>query len=83
MQIFPAAALALVLILPGAAGAQRFPEKPVHMIVPYPPGGSIDVVARSIAQKFQESTGQPMVVENRGGAAGLIGADAAAKHRRK
>ena len=74
-----AASLAFAVIAPNGALAQKYPDKPVRMIVPFPPGGSIDVIARAVAQKFQENTGQPMVVDNRGGAAGLIGGDAVAK----
>ncbi|MCX7152018.1 MAG: tripartite tricarboxylate transporter substrate binding protein [Proteobacteria bacterium] len=73
---------ALVLaaaLFAGAALAQGYPAKPVRIIVPYPPGGGTDVVARAIAQKFQESTGQAMVVDNRPGASELIGTEAAAK----
>ena len=61
------------------AWAQSFPSKPLKIIVPFPAGGTTDVVARLVAQRMSESMGQPVVVENRGGAGGAIGADAVAK----
>jgi tripartite-type tricarboxylate transporter receptor subunit TctC len=68
--------------VPGAwqmAFAQAYPSRPVRIVVPFPAGGTTDVVARIVAQRMGESMGQPFVVENRGGAAGSIGADAVAK----
>ena len=62
-----------------AAHAQSFPAKPVHLVVPFPPGGIVDIAARSVGAKIQESTGQPVVVENRAGAGGSIGTDFVAK----
>ena len=59
--------------------AQSFPSKALKIIVPFPAGGTTDVVARMVAQRMSESMGQPVVVENRGGAGGAIGADAVAK----
>ena len=72
------AALAAALIAPGAF-AQPYPGKPVRMIVGFPPGGGTDVVARVISQKLSEWYGQTVVVENRAGATGTIGADVLAK----
>ena len=57
----------------------QYPIKPIKIVVPYPPGGSTDVVARLIGQKLQESWKQPVVVENRAGASGMIGTDLVAK----
>jgi len=66
--------LVLILLLAaGAAQAQPYPTKPVRFIVPYPPGGSTDLAARTIAEPLTRSLGQQVVVENRGGAAGAIG----------
>ena len=62
-----------------AAAAQPFPSQPVKLIVPYPPGGNTDIVARLYAQKLSERLGQPVVIDNRGGAAGSLGMGIAAK----
>jgi tripartite-type tricarboxylate transporter receptor subunit TctC len=64
---------AATLALAGVAQAQGWPAKPVKIIVPYPPGGSVDVVTRKIASKLQEQTGQTFFVENKPGATGTIG----------
>jgi len=59
--------------------AQNWPAKPLRLIVAFPPGGTNDIVARSVAQRMSERLGQPLVVENRPGANGALGAEAAAK----
>jgi tripartite-type tricarboxylate transporter receptor subunit TctC len=75
-----ARALAAVLALvPLVAAAQSFPSKPVRFIVPFPPGGATDISARIVGQKLSELWGQTVVIENRGGAGGNIGAAEAAK----
>ena len=61
------------------AAAQPFPSRPVKLIVPYPAGGNTDIVARLYAQKLAERIGQPVVIDNRGGAAGSLGMGIAAK----
>ena len=71
--------LALVLLLPLAAHANDWPTRPVHIIVPYPPGGSTDVAARLIADSLARSLGQQVVVENKTGAGGIIGTQTAAQ----
>jgi tripartite-type tricarboxylate transporter receptor subunit TctC len=71
--------LILGLILSAAAAAQDWPAKPVRFIVPYPPGGGTDVIARIVQPRLAEALGQPIVIENRGGAGGAVGTEAAAK----
>ena len=70
-------AVLLALALP--AGAQDYPAKPIRFVVPYPAGGPLDTVARLLGQKVGEALGQPVVVDNKPGAGGNIGADIVAK----
>jgi tripartite-type tricarboxylate transporter receptor subunit TctC len=62
-----------------AAAAQEWPNKPVRLIVPYPPGGGTDVIARIVQQPLSEGLGQTFLIENRGGAGGAVGTEVAAK----
>lgn len=70
--------LALALA-PLVGSAQAFPDKPIRFIVPYPPGGNTDIVSRLYAQKLAERLGQPVVIDNRGGAAGTLGVGLASR----
>jgi tripartite-type tricarboxylate transporter receptor subunit TctC len=70
---------AIALLAAGAASAQQYPNHPVTMIVPFPPGGATDAIARIIQDPLQKALGQPIVVENIGGAGGMIAADKAAR----
>jgi len=71
--------LAALLLLPCLALAQTYPSKPVRLIVPFPAGGTTDLIARLMQAKFQEHLGQPIIIENRSGAGGSVGAAEAAK----
>ena len=70
---------AALLVACAAANAQSYPNRPVRLIVPYPPGGATDIVARGIAQKLTDALGQQVVVDNRGGGGQIIGTDLVAK----
>lgn len=74
-----AALCAAALFASSGALAQGFPSRPVRIIVPFPAGGTTDIIARLVGQRMGETMGQPAIVENRGGAGGSIGADAVAK----
>jgi tripartite-type tricarboxylate transporter receptor subunit TctC len=69
----------LAALLAAPAWAQSWPSKPIRVMVPFPPGGSTDIVARIVAQKLEKPLGQALVIENRGGAGGTIGAAIGAK----
>ena len=77
--LFIAALCAGAVLRPAAAFAQIYPEKPVRVVVPAPPGGALDVIARQLMQKLGASTGAQFIIDNRGGAAGSIGAESVAR----
>ena len=70
---------ATLSLLAGTAPADTYPSRAIRMIIPFPPGGTLDTVARLLAQKLSEQMGQQIVVDNRAGGNGLIGADAVSK----
>jgi len=78
-RFFTAALAASLALLAWPAVAQSYPAKPIKIVVPFPAGGTSDVLARLIGQKMTESWGQPVVVENKPGSSGNLGADAVAK----
>ena len=82
IALLGACTLAAAGLLPAAAMAQpdaQWPSKPIKWVVPFPPGGAMDVIARTLGEKAGRTLGQPFVIENRPGAGGNIGADAVAK----
>ncbi|HEV3501421.1 MAG TPA: tripartite tricarboxylate transporter substrate binding protein [Bradyrhizobium sp.] len=68
-----------VLLSPASAAAQDFPSKPIRLIVPFPPGGPNDIIARVVGQRMSELIRQPVLIDNRSGQAGVLGTDAVAK----
>jgi len=76
--VFAAVALATA-IASSAHAADTYPSRPIRVVVPYPAGGTVDTIARLVGQKVSEAVGQPVIVDNRGGAAGNIGSDNVAK----
>jgi tripartite-type tricarboxylate transporter receptor subunit TctC len=79
MQLFGCAGLALAGMAPGMSMAAEFPERPLRLVVPFPAGGPTDIVARPLAHLLSSELGQPVIVDNRGGAGGSIAADHVAK----
>jgi tripartite-type tricarboxylate transporter receptor subunit TctC len=80
MRILGALATGLSLLLwPASAAAQDFPSKPIRLIVPFPAGGPNDIIARVVGQRMSELIRQPVLIDNRGGQAGVLGTDAVAK----
>ena len=78
-SLLPATLCALFPLACGAASADIYPYKPIRLVCPIPPGGTTDLVARLLAQKLTESLGQQVIVDNRGGAGGIIGTEMVAR----
>src|SRR4051794_9209850 len=72
-------AIAALLLAATLASAQPYPAKPVRIVVPFPPGGGVDIVSRAVSEKLSARLGQPLVIDNKPGAGTTIGTDAAAK----
>ena len=72
-------AFVFMTVAAGAAFAQSFPAKPIRLLVPFPPGGGVDTLARIVGEKLSSNVGQPVVVENKPGAGGQIGVEAVAR----
>lgn len=79
MKLNPLFAAAMLMLASSATLAQTYPSRPVRLIVPYPPGGSADIVARRISEDWGKALGASMIIENKAGAGGNIGVDAVAK----
>jgi tripartite-type tricarboxylate transporter receptor subunit TctC len=82
MRPIPSLGAIVAILMLGCAwnaGAQTYPSKPIRIIVPFPPGGTTDILARAVGNQLTKAWGQPVPIENRGGAGGNIGADVVAK----
>src|SRR5436190_7744774 len=79
LKLSGAAAIGGLAVTKGYAQANTWPNKPVKLILPYAPGGATDLIGRPWAEKLSQALGQTFVIDNRGGAGGMIGTEAAAK----
>ena len=79
MKILVRILLGFALLSPSFAAAEDFPSKPIRLIVPFPPGGPNDIIARVVGQRMSEIAKQPVIIDNRSGQAGALGTDAVAK----
>jgi tripartite-type tricarboxylate transporter receptor subunit TctC len=76
---WPLAFLAACILATGSAAAQTYPSRPITLVVPYPPGGATDAIARIVQDSMSQSLGQQIVIDNIGGAGGMIAAARAAR----
>ena len=76
---FLMAVMAIAIAMLSSARAETFPDRPIRIIAPFPAGGLVDVLARALSEEMSKSFGQPVIVENKPGAGGNIGADLVAK----
>jgi tripartite-type tricarboxylate transporter receptor subunit TctC len=81
VQAFKLLAVGFCLLCPALAQAQTFPDKPIRLIVPFPPGGPNDIIARTVSQRMSEILKQSIIIENRGGQGGVLGTDVVAKSK--
>ena len=79
MRIFQRIALASLVAIATSASAQNYPNKPIRLVVPFPPGGTTDILARQVGERLAATLGQPVVIDNRPGAAGNVGSEIVAK----
>jgi tripartite-type tricarboxylate transporter receptor subunit TctC len=80
MSFFHSVFAVLIAVLPGAAGAaEAYPTKPVRLVITFPPGGPTDLVVRLIGQRLTDQWGHPMIIDNRGGAGGIVGTEIVAR----
>src|SRR3954453_12495793 len=79
MRILAVLLIQIAVLLADPAVAQEFPDRPIKLIVPFPAGGPNDIIARLLGQRMSELTRQPVIIDNRGGQAGVLGTDAVAK----
>jgi tripartite-type tricarboxylate transporter receptor subunit TctC len=79
VRVFSKLSLAASLLVSGAVAAQAWPEKPIRLVIPFAVGGVVDYMGRELAQALSAELGKPVIVENKGGAAGVIGVDQVAK----
>src|SRR4051812_1248916 len=76
---FLAAIAVWLVVAAGGPALAEYPEKPIRLLLPFPPGGAVDVVARVVAGRMANDLGRPIVIENKAGAGGMIATDATAK----
>jgi tripartite-type tricarboxylate transporter receptor subunit TctC len=79
MRALNTALAALALLIPASALAQSWPDKSIRLVVPFPAGGPTDIIARVVGQAMTDALGQPVVIDNRGGAGGVTGTDQVAR----